>query len=170
MEAKEKSLRRSINLLLYFFIVGLVLSGITAFPLEWELSILKDLTVDHLDANNPLSIWISKVHEALRETNIKYPYLAYGTDWLAFAHLVIAVAFIGPLRDPVKNIWILEFGMIACIMIIPLALIAGEVRGIPFYWQLIDCSFALFGIIPFIICHQKIKKLENLKNTNPAHL
>ena len=25
-------------------------------------------------------------------------------DWLAFAHVVIAVAFWGPLRDPVKNI------------------------------------------------------------------
>jgi hypothetical protein len=29
-----------------------------------------------------------------------YPFLAYGTDWLAFAHIVIAVFFIGPLVKP----------------------------------------------------------------------
>ena len=29
--------------------------------------------------------------------------IAYGTDWLAFAHITIAVAFLGPLKDPVRN-------------------------------------------------------------------
>jgi hypothetical protein len=33
-----------------------------------------------------------------------HPWLAYGTDWLAFAHIVIAVFFIGPFVDPVQNI------------------------------------------------------------------
>jgi hypothetical protein len=32
-----------------------------------------------------------------------YPFLAYGTDWLAFVHLVIAVAFVGPFFDPVPD-------------------------------------------------------------------
>jgi hypothetical protein len=30
----------------------------------------------------------------------RYPWLAYGTDWLAFGHITIAVAFAGPIRDP----------------------------------------------------------------------
>jgi len=86
--------------------------------------------------------------------------MAYGTDWLAFAHLVIAVAFWGPLKDPVRNIWVIEFGMIACVLVIPLALIAGPIRGIPFFWQLVDCSFGVFGIIPLWLCRRDILRLE----------
>jgi hypothetical protein len=100
------------------------------------------------------------VYAAVKTTNEKYPYLSYGTDWLAFAHLVIAVVFIGPLKDPVKNIWVIEFGMIACLMVFPLAFIAGPIRGIPFYWQLIDCSFGVFGFILLYSCYKNIKQLE----------
>jgi hypothetical protein len=82
-------------------------------------------------------------------TNAHYPFLAYGTDWLAFAHLVIAVAFIGPYFDPIRNKWVITFGLIACVGVIPLALIAGPIRGIPFGWRLIDCSFGVCGAIPF---------------------
>jgi hypothetical protein len=89
-------------------------------------------------------------------------FLAYGTDWLAFAHLVIAVAFIGPLRDPVRNKWVLTFGVIACAGVVPLALIAGCVRGIPFYWRLIDCSFGVFGVVPLLICLSYVRRLERM--------
>ena len=159
----EKS-RRKIKILIRFFIIGLILSGITAFPLEWELSMLNNLMVKYFGIDNPLHNWIQKVYHALKATNNQYPFLAYGTDWLAFAHIVIAIAFIGPLRDPVKNIWIIEFGMIACVLIIPLALIAGEIRQIPVYWRIIDCCFGAIGIIPLLICHREIKKLENYQN------
>jgi hypothetical protein len=90
----------------------------------------------------------------------KYPFLAYGTDWLAFAHMVIAVVFIGPLRDPVRNIWVIEFGMIACVGVFPLAFIAGSIREIPFFWQLIDCSFGIVGGILLYWCYRKIKQME----------
>ena len=99
--------------------------------------------------------------EGLETTGREYPFLAYGTDWLAFAHLVIAVAFWGPLRDPVRNIWVVEFGMIACLLVIPLALICGPIRGIPFCWQLIDCSFGVFGLIPLAIVRRLILSLGN---------
>ena len=95
--------------------------------------------------------------------------MAYGYDWLAFAHLVIAVAFFGVLKDPVWNKWIIQFGRIACSMIFPLAFIAGYVRGIPFYWQLIDCSFGVIGFIPLTVCYRKIEQLENsIKNQDPV--
>jgi hypothetical protein len=158
--------QRKIRILICVFIIGLVVSGITAFPLEWELGILKDLSVQYLEEGNGLRHWILKVEDALRETNFNYPFIAYGTDWLAFAHLVIALSFWGPLRDPVKNIWIIEFGMIACIMVIPLALIAGAVREIPFYWRVIDCSFGVFGILPLAYTYQLIRKLKKLKEEN----
>jgi hypothetical protein len=35
------------------------------------------------------------------------------------AHLAIAIAFIS-LRDPVRNVWVVTFGMIACLGVIPL--------------------------------------------------
>lgn len=158
--------QQKIRILIWVFIIGLVISGITAFPLEWELSILRDLSLRHLEEGNALRNWILKVHEALNLTNVTYPFMAYGTDWLAFAHLVIALSFWGPLRDPIKNIWIIEFGMIACIMVIPLALIAGAAREIPFYWRLIDCSFGVFGIIPLAYTYQLIRKLKKLKEEN----
>ncbi len=153
------SLRRAIKIWIIIFIISLIISGVTAFALETELGWLNHLLESQ---SSSLAFWINKVYQAIHYTNVIYPYLAYGYDWLAFAHLVIAVAFIGPLKDPVRNKWVIEFGIIACCMIFPLAFIAGYVRGIPFYWQLIDCSFGVIGLIPLCICHHKIKLLEQL--------
>ncbi len=156
----EKKLRIRIRNLILFFIIGLVLSGITAFPIETELRIAND-NISSFPVY--LQNWISSVFFAVETTNKNYPYLSYGTDWLAFAHIVISVAFIGPLKDPVKNIWVIQFGMISCIMIFPLAFIAGPIRGIPFYWQLIDCSFGIFGFALLYFCYKNILKLEKMQ-------
>jgi hypothetical protein len=75
---------------------------------------------------------------------------------------VIAVAFLGPYRDPVRNVWVVEFGMIACAGIVPLALICGPVRGIPFWWSVIDMAFGVFGVIPLYVVRQKIRRLETI--------
>jgi hypothetical protein len=158
---------RRIRFWLALFIAGLVLSGITAFPLQTELNWLVSLL--HASPFRPIAEvahllpWIARVNDALRATNAKYPFLAYGTDWLAFAHLVIAVAFVGPFIDPVRNKWVITFGLIACTSVIPLALIAGHVRGIPIAWRLIDCSFGVFGAIPLLLCRSMIVKLEPKK-------
>jgi succinate-acetate transporter protein len=132
MKISPTLLRSRIQLLLAVFLIGLVLSGLTAFPLETELRIL--CSILGVDPTSPpsnyagLQHWIAVVAEGLRETYAKYPFIAYGTDWLAFAHLVIAIAFIGPYRDPVRNEWVVTFGIIACLGVIPLALIAGAIR------------------------------------------
>ena len=158
-EHTEKKLRKRIRNLIVLFIVGLVISGITAFPIETELQILNENI-----SSFPQSFqsWINQVYLAVKTTNENFPYLSYGTDWLAFAHIVIAVAFIGPLRDPVKNIWVIQFGMISCIMVFPLASIAGPIRGIPLYWQVIDCSFGIFGFALLYLCYKNILKLEKV--------
>lgn len=164
MNIAEQKLRSRIRRWIIVFIIGLVLSGVTAFPLESELAFLSG----HLSwAPDVLQQWIGKIYFAVKTTNQQFPYLSYGTDWLAFGHLVIAMAFVGPLRDPVKNIWVIEFGMIACVMVIPLAFIAGPIRGIPIYWRLIDCCFGVFGIIPLYICYQDIKKLADIVKLKP---
>ena len=157
---EEKKLRFKIKLLLITFIVCLVLSGITAFPIQTQLQI----AIDNLSIFPAfIQPWLTRVYLAVKSTHELYPFISYGTDWLAFAHLVIAVAFIGPLIDPIKNIWILQFGMIACVMVFPLAFIAGPIRGIPFYWQLMDCSFGVIGFIPLYWCYKLIKKLELIR-------
>ena len=68
--------------------------------------------------------------------------------------------FFGPMRDPVRNKWVLQFGLVACAAVPLLALIAGPLRGIPFGWRLIDCSFGLFGAIPLAIALQYTNLLE----------
>jgi len=154
---------RYIRFILCFFIAALVLSGLTAFPLTWELRILTSWFGEGtvIGAALPgLAHWLALVREGLETMERDYPFLAYGTDWLAFAHIVIAVAFLGPLKDPVQNVWVVEFGMIACVLVIPLALICGPIRGIPFCWQLLDCSFGVFGLIPLVIVRRMILGLS----------
>jgi hypothetical protein len=161
--AQTETLRR-IRFWLAVFIAGLVLSGITAFPLQtelgWLVSILHESRLRPAAEFTHLLPWVERVNLGLSETNRNYPFLAYGTDWLAFAHLVLAIAFIGPWIDPVRNKWVITFGLIACAGVIPLALIAGPMRGIPLPWRLIDCSFGVFGCVPLLICRRLIRWIE----------
>ena len=149
-----KKIRRNLE----FFMVCLVLSGLTALPIESELYWI----VNHDDVFPViLQNWFSEIYLAIKHSNLHNPQLAYGTDWLAFAHIVIAVVFIGPWKNPIKNSWVIQFGLIACAMIIPFALITGYIREIPWYWRLIDCAFGIVGAIPMWNCYSLIKKIEN---------
>jgi hypothetical protein len=145
-----------IKRLIAFFIGALFVSGLTAIPVGPELSSL----LQFFPSDSFMYYWLQKVLSAYRQVNEQYPFMLYGYDWLAFAHFVLAILFIGPYNDPVKNIWVIEFGLIACVLIFPLAFIAGYFRSIPIGWQLIDCSFGVFGFIPLWICYRKIKLLE----------
>lgn len=163
--SREVVLLRGIRVCLVIVVVGLVVSGVTAFPLEAELRLASDVL-----AQPPLSgvvppefaSWVERVRDALIATNAQYPFLAYGTDWLAFAHLVIAIAFLGPLRDPVRNIWVIQWGVIACVGVSPLALIAGPIRGLPLGWTLIDLSFVV-AVVPLAIAWRLTRRLERLR-------
>jgi hypothetical protein len=166
MKTNTKALEKRIRIMISFFITGLVISGITAFPIETEIRLFDTYFLNsiflknHLPSIHSFLVFVSK---GVHETAKNYPFIFYGTDWLAFAHIVIGTAFIGPLRDPVRNIWVIEFGMIACLMVIPLAFICGPIRGIPFIWRIIDCSFGLFGIIPLYFTRKWILELEKIQ-------
>jgi hypothetical protein len=144
---------------LLFFMIMLALSGLTAIPVQWELAAARELVPDESDAG----VFLQSVANALDDVSVHYPFLFYGYDWLAFAHVVLAIAFIGPYRDPVRNKWVVEFGMIACLLIVPVAIIGGYFRGIPFWWRMIDCSFGVIGIIPLLSCYKKIIAIERLQ-------
>lgn len=160
---EPKQIRKRVRIILGFFIVALFLSGLTAIPISREMAWLDDtlgVGSDFASSCPELATWITHVNDGVQETSINYPFMAYGTDWLAFGHFILALAFIGPLRDPVKNVWVIQLGMIACVLVVPYALIFGYVRGIPLYWRLIDCSFGLFGILPLWVAYGYVRKLE----------
>ena len=142
-----------------FFMIALAISGITAFPLQSEL-----LWLSRQSGLMPswLSEWVSRVKDGVVNTNTAYPFISYGTDWLAFAHIIIAMLFIGILKDPVRNKWIIDWAMICCILVFPVALIAGPIRDIPLYHQVIDCCFGVFGLIPLWMLRKKIVRLEEI--------
>lgn len=146
--SRELHLRRRIQLLTWLVILGLVVSGLTAIPLPGELDLLVNLL------GSAAGQWLKHVQSALMQTQAQYPFLFYGTDWLAFGHFVIAIAFAGALRDPVRNRWLFDFGLIACVLVIPYALCFGSWRGIPFWWRLIDCSFGVVGFVPLWFCRK----------------
>jgi hypothetical protein len=152
------------RLVLGAFITGLILSGVTAFPLLHELELLAGLLGIPADAaplsQSGLAFWIATVRDGLRAIHAHSPWLAYGTDWLAFGHIVIALFFFGPLRDPVANAWVLKLGLVACVGVLFVALICGPIRGIPFYWRLIDCSFGLLGAVPLAYCLSLTRRMR----------
>jgi hypothetical protein len=139
---------------LAIFMVCLFLSGVTAIPVEWQLSQL----LKFIPAGNAFYNWIDKVLRAYQEVNQQHPFLLYGYDWLAFAHFVLAILFIGAYKNPLRNIWVIQFGLIACVLILPFAFIAGHFRGIPIGWRLIDCSFGVIGFAVLWYCYRQIQQ------------
>jgi hypothetical protein len=162
---RERQLRRRVKWLTWFFIVGLLISGVTAQPLRKEMNLatkwfgIADQT--SASATGEIARWLLIVRDALNDVASKNPFLFYGTDWLAFGHYMIALAFVGALRDPVRNRWLFDFGLIACVLVIPFAFACGAVRGIPVWWRLIDCSFGVIGFVPLWFCRKWSGELEN---------
>lgn len=159
---EEKGIKR----LLLFFMISLFISGATAIPVDAEHAFL----LNTFPGNSIWHSWLQRVLDAFVEVKATYPFLIYGYDWLAFAHFVLAILFIGPYRDPVRNIWVIQFGLLACVIILPFAFIAGGLRGTPFGWQLIDCSFGVIGFAVLWPCYKAIQRIEKerlLKASKP---
>ena len=53
----------------------------------------------------------------------------------------------------------MHFGLIVCALVVPFALVAGAVRGIPLWWRTIDCSFGVIGGVPLLVCRRLIARL-----------
>jgi hypothetical protein len=163
-DARRTVLLRRARLALAVFTVGLVLSGLTAIPVRWELEMLAgwlgagpdDAAADHAG----LAAFVVRARNAVRDAFDRWPLLAYGTDWLAFAHVVLGVLFVGAVIDPVRNRWVITFGLIACALVIPWAFVFGHVRGIPVAWRLIDCAFGVVGAIPLALARRAVIEWE----------
>jgi hypothetical protein len=160
----RESLLTRIRLLLGLVALGLVVSGLTAIPIEtevrWLTRALGVAPASRPEEFSGLLRWLVTVRDAVATTNARYPFLAYGTDWLAFGHFVIAVAFVGALRDPVRHSWVVGVGLISCAGVVVLALCAGAFRGVPLYWRLIDCSFGLACAMPLLLARRYLRLIE----------
>jgi hypothetical protein len=156
---RDLILRQRIKWLTWLFIAGLAVSGLTAVPLQSEVNWLVNQWVK-TGGSSVTSGWLVRVRDALNDTAQRQPFLFYGTDWLAFGHLMIAVAFVGALRDPVRNRWLFDFGLIACVLVIPFALAMGSLRHVPFWWRMIDCMFGVGGSVPLWFCRKWSYELE----------
>lgn len=143
--------RKQVKALIVVLAAGLFLSGVTAIPLEWELGLLNKWFDNG---------WIDQVNDAVVYTNQEMPFMAYGTDWLAFAHVILAILVIGTFRRPEEHRWIFQFGMIASVLILPVAGFFGELRGIPWGWRLIDMSFALVAFPMFWYVERWVKSVR----------
>ena len=157
---------KQIRIAILIVILGLVLSGVTAFPLLHELNLLCELLSENgigLAVDSDLMRWVLRVRDGLADTYRNYPFIAYGTDWLAFGHLIIALFFILPYREPVRYEGVLRVGIAASLLVIPLAFICGPIRGIPVVWRLIDCSFGILCLLPLAFALRKIRRLDEPK-------
>jgi hypothetical protein len=71
-------------------IIGIFLGGVSAFPLEWKLRVLTSWISETTTVGSAfpgLAHWLSYVREGLENADRFYPFLAYGTDWLAVARI-----------------------------------------------------------------------------------
>ena len=139
--------------------VALAVSGLTAVPLQPEVDGLVRFFA-HGTPPTALGAWLLSVQSAIHDVNARYPFLALGTDWLAFGHVAIVLGFIGLLRDPVRNQWLVTWGMLLCLLVIPWAQGFGLARGIPWGWRLIDCSFGVGGLVPLLLIRRDVRELE----------
>jgi len=160
----DASVVRHIRGLLGLVVAGLVVSGLTALPLEWEARLLADRLLApgstgaaHLPG---LAAWMQDVAAGLREAGARHPFLLYGSDWLAFGHFVIAAMLWGPIRDPVRNLWVVDVGLVACALVPVFAHLFGPLRGIPLFWRWIDSAFGIFGFVPLWASRVLIRNLE----------
>ncbi|MBS1749027.1 MAG: hypothetical protein JST63_03910 [Bacteroidetes bacterium] len=158
-ENDEARIRRKIRVALVITMIGLLLNAVSAIPLHTELNILLSIP-DSLSQS--LREWLTYVNKGITETDKNYPFMRYGFDWLAFAHVLIAIAFIGPLKDPLKNEWVVSWGIIACTLSIVMALVWERLRDIPMWWSIVDALIAIIALIILWLCNNWIKQLKNI--------
>ena len=147
-----------------FFIAGLVISGATAIPISAQLEAGVRLLGEDLRAGGVIpegmAVWLRTLRDGIRSTTDQAPFMYYGTDWLAFGHFVIALAFVGAWRDPLRNRWLYQLGMLACAAVPLWAFVFGSIRGIPLWWRVIDASFGVLGFVPMWLCDRWVRGVE----------
>ena len=98
--------------------------------------------------------------EGLKATEERHPFMLYAHDWLAFAHIVLALLFAGAIRDPVRNKWIVQCGLLMCVLIPVLAGIGVPLRGLPWQWFFVDTAFGVVAGVLLGVAYRDIRRAE----------
>ncbi len=162
-DIEQHKIKRRIRVLLILFVLGLAFGCHIVLFVTPELALLNNMLGPGTRMGQyfpNLSAWINHLYEGITETYSKYPFVAYCMDWLAFAQLAFIIFFIGAIIDPLRNIWIIKSGMVICVMHILLAFGGGSFRGVPLFWQLLDSTFGILGLIVLYLAYKSIKYLE----------
>ena len=134
MKCMDLALRR-VRRWTVFFVVGLALSGATALPIPTQLELGVRVLGEDLRAGglvpDAMAAWLQTLRDGIRATEAEAPFMFYGTDWLAFGHFAIALAFVGALRDPLRNRWLFQYGMWICAAVPVWALVCGRSAASP---------------------------------------
>lgn len=130
-------------------VFGLLVSSITVWPALVELKLAVSIIWGDAEPTGELHAFLLQAIEGLESVNANYPFMFYAGDWLAFAHIVLAILFAGAIRDPVRNIWIVQCGLIMCALVPVLAIVCIPLRGLPMVWFWIDSAFAVGQLCRF---------------------
>jgi hypothetical protein len=153
------SLRRA-RWMLGIVVFGLLVSGITVWPAVAELKLAVRLAWGDAEPAGGIHAFVARAIAGLEHLEATYPFLLYAHDWLAFAHIMLAVLFAGAIRDPVRNVWVVQCGLIMCAGVPVLAGICIPLRGIPLVWFPIDAAFAPAAALPLWIALRDIRRAE----------
>jgi len=107
--------------------------------------------------------FVIKMNSIAQLIESKYSFVSYGSDILGLIHLMLALLFVGPLTDAVKNIWVIHFGMLLCIAFVPVSIVSGLLRGVPFVWCLIAILFAALGFVLLFSVNKMLKANDVLQ-------
>ena len=146
--------------MLVIVVFGLLVSGITIWPAVPELKIAVNMIWGEAEPAGELHTFLLASIEGLELVENDYPFMLYAHDWLAFAHIALAILFAGAIVNPVKNIWIVQCGLIMCVLVPVLAGICIPIRGIPWIWLWVDFAFAPAAAIPLISALRDIVRHE----------
>ena len=148
------------RLMLAIVAAGLLVSGITIWPASWELETLVEVVWGPGEATGVIHGFILRAIEGIEHVGAEYPFLFYAGDWLAFALIVLAILFYGARRDPVRNVWIVQCGLIMCVLVPVLAAVCVPLRGLPLRWFWVDTAFAPAAGLPLWIALRDIRRVE----------
>jgi hypothetical protein len=151
-----KRAKRMLGLIVF----GLVVSGVTIWPAVPELKMVVRIVWGNGESTGVLHDFLLKAVKGLESVEANYPFMLYAHDWLAFAHIVLAILFAGAIRDPVRNVWIVQCGLIMCALVPVLAGICIPIRGLPLVWFWVDFSFAPAAALPLWIALRDIRRAE----------
>jgi hypothetical protein len=159
MREPMHNLRRA-KVMLAIVAFGLLVSGVTVWPAVAELKTAVRVVWGDAEPAGELHAFVLRAIEGLEAVEAEYPFMLYAHDWLAFAHIGLAILFAGAIRDPVRNVWIVQCGLILCALVPVLAAVCIPIRGLPLVWFWFDFAFAPTAALPLWIALRDIRRAE----------